>query len=380
MRLMIYLDNAATTFPKREEVYAEMDKVNRTLAVNAGRGSYKAAKEADLIISETRDRLVKLFHAEGIADTILTPSVTIALNEIIKGLSFTDADTVFVSPYEHNAVARALEVERKRVGFQVEFLPLRNDLTIDTEKLSYVFSMKRPAAVICSAISNVTGYILPVKEIFQAAKEYDAVTVLDAAQAAGLIDLDMDDIAADFICFAGHKTLGGPFGVGGFVMRKSAKLQVSLAGGTGSNSLVLEMPESAPGKYEAGSKDITAIAGLLASLKVLDVKEHEEKLSSLTTYLFDKLSDLDKVEIKGAYKEGESIGIVSFVVDGYTADEVGQILDDEFDIAVRTGYHCAPYIHKNLDDISYAGTIRVGLGLFNTEEDIDTLIEALETL
>lgn len=377
---MIYLDNAATTFPKPERVYTALETANRELSFNAGRGSYKAARAASAIIDDTKNRLLSLFHATGYADIVFTPSVTHALNQVLNGLDLTGNSVIYVSPYEHNAVARTVYQLSVNSGASVKMLPLTKDLQIDLEKAKYQFSINSPSVVILNALSNVTGYILPVAEIFLMAKEYGAITVLDAAQAAGLIDLDMPALNADVLCFAGHKTLMGPFGIGGFLIKHGITLKKVLTGGTGSASLTLDMPEEAPGRYEASSTNVVAIAGLNASLKGLDINEHRKTLRELTEYLLEALNSIPSVNLMGSFDTDKTLGIVSFVVEGYQSDEVGIILDDEYDIAVRTGYHCAPYIHDYLGDKPYHGTIRIGIGQFNTKEDIDALISAIKSL
>ena len=377
---MIYLDNAATTFPKSERVYTALETANRELSFNAGRGSYKAARAASAIIDDTKNRLLSLFHATGYADIVFTPSVTHALNQVLNGLDLTGNSVIYVSPYEHNAVARTVYQLSVNSGASVKMLPLTKDLQIDLEKAKYQFSINSPSVVILNALSNVTGYILPVAEIFLMAKEYGAITVLDAAQAAGLIDLDMPALNADVLCFAGHKTLMGPFGIGGFLIKHGITLKKVLTGGTGSASLTLDMPEEAPGRYEASSTNVVAIAGLNASLKGLDINEHRKTLRELTEYLLEALNGIPSVNLMGTFDTDKTLGIVSFVVEGYQSDEVGIILDDEYDIAVRTGYHCAPYIHDYLGDKPYHGTIRIGIGQFNTKEDIDALISAIKSL
>ena len=377
---MIYLDNAATTFPKPERVYTALETANRELSFNAGRGSYKAARAASAIIDDTKNRLLSLFHATGYADIVFTPSVTHALNQVLNGLDLTGNSVIYVSPYEHNAVARTVYQLSVNSGASVKMLPLTKDLQIDLEKAKYQFSINSPSVVILNALSNVTGYILPVAEMFLMAKEYGAITVLDAAQAAGLIDLDMPALNADVLCFAGHKTLMGPFGIGGFLIKHGITLKKVLTGGTGSASLTLDMPEEAPGRYEASSTNVVAIAGLNASLKGLDINEHRKTLRELTEYLLEALNGIPSVNLMGTFDTDKTLGIVSFVVEGYQSDEVGIILDDEYDIAVRTGYHCAPYIHDYLGDKPYHGTIRIGIGQFNTKEDIDALISAIKSL
>lgn len=377
---MIYLDNAATTFPKPEAVYREMDRVSRHLAVNAGRGAYKAAKEAADIIASTKDMLLKMFRAEGEYDVVFTPSVTHALNQIIGGIDINSSSNVYCTPYEHNAVARPLHHRLSEAGTEEIMIPLTDTLNIDLKKTAFLFSSKPPDAVFITAVSNVTGYILPVQEITEAVHKHGGMVIIDAAQASGLVPMDMTKIRADIVCFAGHKTLCGPFGIGGFLIRRGSSLAPCFFGGTGSDSLNLDMPKGTPDRYEASSPNIVAIAGLRASLMELDVEDHYRRVMELTQYAYDRLSSVPVVRLRGHADGAEHIGIVSFTVEGYMSDDVGSILDEEFDIAVRTGYHCAPYIHNYLKDKPYGGTIRIGLGQYNTRNDIDKLTEALCTL
>lgn len=376
---MLYLDNAATTFPKPEYVYQAIDEANRRLSFNAGRGSYMAAKDAAEVIDKTRLAMSQLLHANGCADIVFTPSATHAINQVVSGLCIDDSSNIYVSPYEHNAVARTVHAAASRAGCQVKMLPLKPNLKVDAARMAYEFSTCRPDFVFITAISNVTGYILPTEAVFTLAKEYGAVTVMDAAQAAGLINIDMEKNHADIVCFAGHKTLNGPFGIGGFAIRHGVDLSVSFTGGTGSDSLNLDMPKHVPEKYEAASQNIPAYAGLLAALEHCDVAAHEAAIRALTDYAIRRLKNVPKLSMKGTYENGSTLGIISFIMEGYTSDEVGVILADEYDIAVRTGYHCAPYIHQFLNDESVNGTVRVGLGQFNTTDDIDALADALES-
>lgn len=375
---MIYLDNAATSFPRPEPVYQEMDRINRTLSVNAGRGGYKAAREASAIIYDTRKKLAELFHCTGKADVVLTPSVTQAFNQVLNGLDISEHTVIYMTVYEHNAIARTVEAIRQKTGCMVCMIPVEEKtLEIDLKKTEYLFHEKNPDIVISTVISNVTGYMLPVKNLFELAKQYHATTIADAAQAAGVIDIHFDEMNADIIGFAGHKTLCGPFGIGGFIIRKEVSLKCILTGGTGSDSLNLAMPQAAPEKYEAGSENIVAVAGLHAALEWLQINPHMDYIKEMTGYLVQELSKNPAVMV---FQNEEQLGIVSFVVEGYDSGEIGQILDDEFEIAVRTGYHCAPYIHEYLKDVPYGGTVRVGIGPFNTKEDLDALIEAIESL
>lgn len=377
---MIYLDNAATTYPKPEQVYAAMDYANRNMAFNSGRGSYKAARELNGIIEETRQKLVKLVKG-SCEKAIFTSSVTIALNQILMGLNLSSASVVYVSPYEHNAVVRTLELIRKKSNIEVRELPIdENTLEIDIEKMCYEFSIKKPSLVCCTHISNVTGYILPIKRIFNNAKKYDAVTVLDAAQSFGLVDINMETIGADFITFAGHKSLYAPLGAAGFITNEKYVLNEYIAGGTGSDSLNLSMPDYIIDKLEPGSHNVVAIAGLRAALDNLEIEKTYAREKELSEILINKLQSIDGIKLYLPDNLENHIAVVSFNIKGFSADEVGTILDEDFDIAVRTGYHCAPFIHKWLHNEAYAGTVRASIGRYTSEEDIDKLVEALEEI
>lgn len=377
---MIYLDNAATTFPKPESVYAAMDKINRKGAVNAGRGSYKLAQEASKIISETKTKLRKLVHVDTSVAVVLSPSITIAINQIVNGLNLRRKAVIYVSPYEHNAVARSLYDLSKRKELVIKEIPLDNKLEIDIEKMKYEFSKDKPEAVFCTHVSNVTGYILPVEEIFKEAKKHGSINILDSAQSLGLVDVRADLMNADIIAFAGHKTLYGPFGVGGFINISGVPLDTFVVGGTGSDSLNLEMPLGNEARYESSSPNIVAIAGLNAALDILEQKTHFEYEKDITSYLIKKLSLIKEVKMYIPSNPERHIGIVSIIVEGFNSEDIGTILDEDFGIAVRTGYHCAPYIHKYLKDIESLGTIRIGIGQFTTKDEIDSLIKAIKEI
>ena len=378
--MMIYLDNAATTFPKPESVYVAMDEMNRKGAVNAGRGAYKLAQKASSLIEETKNMIKKLMHLDTSVAVVFCPSVTIAMNQIVNGLGFKDGSIVYVSPYEHNAVARPIHALSKRKNIIVKELPLKNDLQIDIEKMKYLFSKDKPDAVFCTHVSNVTGYILPINEIFTEARKYGSVNILDAAQSMGLVKIRADLMDVDLIGFAGHKTVYGPFGIGGFINVSNVELNEYISGGTGSDSLNLDMPSGKESKYESASSNIVAIAGMNAALKCLDQKKYFLHEREMTTYLIDKLSELKCVKMLLPGDLNHHIGIVSIIISDMKSEDVGMILDEDFDIAVRTGYHCAPFIHKYLNDKESLGTIRISLGQFTSRTDIDVLIEALNAL
>ena len=400
---MIYLDNAATTFPKPEIVYQEMDRINRELAINAGRGSYKSANEASSIISETKELIKKLINSDKQVPVIFTPSITIALNQIINGIEWKSGATIYLSPFEHNAVARTIHHFSKLNSLQIKQLPIDTEtLELDIDKIKYEFAKNHPFAIFCTHISNVTGYILPVQEVFAEGKKYGSINVLDTAQSLGLVDVDSKIIGADIIAFAGHKSLYGPFGIGGFANVSGIALKEFLTGGTGSDSLNLDMPNNSESKYEPASSNIIAIGGLRAALmelglpnrhceplkeacqsrnsNVLSIQELYDNEKCLTEYLIESLATIKGIKLFLPSNRNNHIGIISFVLKGFKSEDVGMILDEDFDIAVRTGYHCAPFIHDYLSDKDCLGTVRVSLGRFNTKIDIDRLVEALKSI
>ena len=377
---MVYLDNAATTFPKPGVVYDAMDKMNREGAVNAGRGAYRLAQDANRLIEETKELIRRLIYVDISAAVIFAPSITIAMNQIVNGLRIRDKAVVYLSPYEHNAVARSVHELAKKKSLTVKEIPINSDLEIDLEKMKYEFAKDKPEVVFCTHVSNVTGYILPVKQIFEESKKYDCVNVLDSAQSMGLVEIRADLMKVDIVAFTGHKTLYGPLGIGGFINVSGIPLDVFISGGTGSDSLNLEMPDGKESRYESSSCNIVAVAGLNAALKDINPELCMKQEKELANYLIDKLSSINEVKMYLPTNSMRHVGIISFVVEGFHSEDIGTILDEDFDIAVRTGYHCAPFIHKYLKDAGTLGTVRVGLGQFSTMEDIDKLLTGLKEI
>lgn len=315
------------------------------------------------------------------AMVVFSPSITVAMNQIIQGIMWKKDAVIYVSPYEHNAVARTLNYLKKREIIVLKEIPIdTTTLEIDTERMRYMFSKDIPSAVFCTHVSNVTGYILPVKEIFEEAKKYNCITILDSAQSLGLVDVNCKKLDVDIITFTGHKCLYGPLGIGGFINISGVPIKEYIVGGTGSDSLNLDMPQIGSEKFEAASSNIVAIKGLNAALEEANVNAIYAKEKKLTDYLITQLEAISQIRLFLPGNRERHIGIVSFTVDGYYSEDVGNILDEDFDIAVRTGYHCAPYIHRYLGDKESLGTVRVGIGQFNCEEDVDKLIQALKDL
>ena len=249
---MAYFDNAATSYPKPEIVYSFMNDFYRENGASAGRGKYKAAMSASSLIAETRMRIQELLHCPA-KQVVFTPTATIALNMILQGLIRTGITNVYISPFEHNAVTRTLHYFEKQGHIKVHQLTVTADLVYDLERIRYQFEAVSPDLVIVSHASNAFGLIAPAEEIFKLAKQFKAITVLDMAQTAGLIDINVGLNVFDFAVFAGHKTLYGPTGISGFVMSPDILLPPVLFGGTGYESANQDMPSSLPEQYEIES-------------------------------------------------------------------------------------------------------------------------------
>ncbi|MDD3334644.1 MAG: aminotransferase class V-fold PLP-dependent enzyme [Eubacteriales bacterium] len=380
---MIYLDNAATTGQKPEGVIDAVTEAMRSLSVNAGRGSYAAARKAVQIIEECKSNLFEIGRMNAGYHVYFAPSATIALNQIILGEEFDCYSNIYVTPFEHNAVMRPLNAVCTKTNAKLRALHFnREDWSLDTADAEAAFLAYPPKYVFLSMVSNTTGYVLPVKEIVDMAHTYGAKVIVDCAQAFGAVNADLSAIGADAYVFASHKTLYGPYGIAGFIVKDTFSVSPGLFGGTGSDSLNLVMPSANAGGLEPGSANIPAICGLNEAVKWLQrtgvqaIQAHE---SGLVGRLVEGLQRMEKLHLYVPPTDRHS-GIVAFTVDGYQSHDVGEILDDEFDIAVRTGYQCAPLVHDWLGSKPYGGIVRASVSYFNTKDDMDCLIEALKTL
>ena len=375
---MAYFDNAATTFPKPECVYDGVDKFNRNFAMNVNRGKYKQSFKAGQIINETRNLLLNLLDAESTHNLIFTPSATIALNMVLQGIDFYGKKYVYISPFEHNAVLRPLNYLLDKFDFEIVELAVdKNKMSYDLEAIKYQFQDKKPDIVIVSHASNVCGIIAPVKEIFDLSKEYKAFTIMDMAQTCGLINVSLKKVQADFVIFAGHKTLYSTFGVGGFFIKKGIKIEPSIYGGTGVQSALSKQPDSLPERFEVGSLNTPAIASLYYSLNWINENGIENIYNvekENRSKLFNLLKKYDNIKIVGNAEN--SVGIISCLFDGFSSDNIGEILA-EHNIAVRTGLHCSPNAHKLLGTFP-AGTVRFSVNYFTSDEDFKELQDVLD--
>lgn len=374
---MAYFDNAATTYPKPEIVYARMDQFYRQCGGSAGRGQHSLAKSTGALVAETRSLLQQLLHCPA-KQVIFTPTATIALNMIIQGVIAKGAKNIYITPFEHNAVTRTLHHFEKSNLITVTQLSVSDTLEYDLERIKYQFEATRPDFVITTHASNVCGLVAPAEKICALAKQFGAVTLVDMAQTAGLIDLNVGLEAIDFAVFAGHKTLYGPTGLSGFVMPPSFDLSPVLFGGTGYDSANQDMPDSYPERYEMGTMNTVGMAGLHAAL--------EWGLQTAISAMWDKeqahrqrlLSVLEKynfIRVVGNVPGRNYVGIVSCLIDGISSDSAGSLFS-QLDVAVRTGLQCAPLAHQFLHTYP-TGTVRLSVGYFTSDQDFEALEQAL---
>lgn len=380
MEQVRYFDNAATTYPKPEEVYVQMDKYYREFGVNVGRGQHKLASAASQKVKETRELLLELFHCNH-KEVIFTATATEAINLVLKNV-IHEGMNVYISPFEHNAVTRTLHHLKQLLNINVFEMPVDCiKWEYDISKLTHMFSLNTPNVMIISHASNVCGFIAPIEQLCLASKNYSCVNVIDMCQTAGLIDVSLNEDIYDYAVFDGHKTLYGPLGIAGVVGKSFSKFNPLIFGGTGIDSMNQNMPETAPERFEAGSQNIMAIAGLNAAIKwilklginnVYSVQKRNHK------FILDLLSQYSNITVISPMDTNKAVGVVSCVFDNYSSDNIGNILSQN-DIAVRTGLHCAPLAHKTLNTFP-AGTVRFSVGYFNTEDDFEKLKNVLDMI
>lgn len=377
---MIYLDNAATTFPKPEIVYKTMDTFYRTLGANPGRSGHRMAVAAEKEIEDTRNVVARLFGIKDSRRFIFTFNATDAINMGIKGLLKT-GDHAITTYLEHNAVSRSLySLEKKGI---ITITKVKNSLEglIDPNDIKTAITSKTRLIVMAHA-PNVLGTIQPIKEIGSIAREHDILFMVDAAQTAGVCEIDVNKYAIDMLAFTGHKGTLGPTGTGGLYVGERLTLDPWREGGTGFEPALLSQPEELPFKLESGTPNTVGIAGLragieyIASAGIHTIRMHEQKLINK---LIQALKDDQRFILYGTQEISKKVGILSLNVKGFKPAEIGAILDQSFDIAVRPGLHCAPFAHQMMGTFP-DGTVRISPGCFTTEEEIDQLIAALDQI
>ena len=373
---MIYLDNAATSFPKPQPVIDAVVDCLKTKGANPGRGAHQIAMAASRVIFEARETLARLFNVDDSSNIIFTLNATDSLNMGIKGL-LEPGDHAVTTSMEHNSVARPLNVLSKKgvVVTKIKCDAQGYPSTVDVER---AINEKTKLIVITHA-SNLTGTLMPLAEIAGIAHEKNVLFMVDAAQTAGAFPIDIQGLGIDILACSGHKALLGPQGTGALYIGPHVDLEETKQGGTGGHSEDPLQPRTRPDRYESGTPNTPGIAGLGAAVKFIEevgIGSIRKKEDKLTHRLLTGLRKTKGVEIYGPSEDQPRAPVVSFNIDGAGSNEVAFALDKAFEIASRSGLHCAPDAHKTIGTLE-AGTVRLSIGYFNTEEEIDAAVEAV---
>ncbi|NBJ15165.1 MAG: aminotransferase class V-fold PLP-dependent enzyme [Dehalobacter sp. 4CP] len=375
---MLYFDNAATSWPKPEVVYETHDRVLRQ-GGSAGRGVNQSSLRAGRELFHTRKALSRLFGIASTERIVFTQNITESLNVGLHGLLQT-GDHVLISSLEHNAVVRPLEYLKKS-GISYTIVPCSREGFLDPAIVESNFQPNTRLLCFTHA-SNVLGTILPIKQLGQIAKAHHCLFMVDAAQTAGVIPIDVEDQHIDFLAFTGHKSLSGPQGVGGYYARPDLVLNPLIYGGTGLHSLTLEQPDIWPEGMESGTRNIPGIAALGAAVEFIlheglpNIRSHELQLMSI---LLEGLEHIPEIQILGPRDINARVGLVSCVFRNHTPDSVALELDRCFDIVTRSGLHCAPLAHQTAGTID-RGALRISINYSQAESDIAALLAALNTI
>lgn len=375
---MIYLDNAATTFPKPFSVRRSVNDAMANFGANPGRSGHTMALRASEEIYKCRSKIAALFNEENPENVIFTLNCTHAINIVLKGL-LKKGDHIVVSDMEHNAVMRPLSVLNEK---GVEYSVATVSDTDPNETLNNFRNALRPNTrlVVCIHVSNVWGIKLPVERITAMCHQYDIPVLVDASQSAGMFNIDIGENKFDFVCMPGHKGLYGPMGTGVLVTAHHDKLATFIEGGTGSSSVSMQQPITPPDKFESGTPNLGGIVGLSKGIDFINSVTTEKILShelSLMTYLYDKLSRNPKIILYAPRPDNGNCGsVLSFNVKGEDSETVAAYLNSKYGIAVRAGLHCAPMAHKHFGTDS-VGAVRISPSYFTDMREINTLIMAM---
>lgn len=381
----IYLDQASTSFPKAPGVAQAMMDYLTMNGVNVNRGCYSSAYSAEEVIYETRQLLAELFHFSKCKNVIFTPNVTTSLNFILKGF-LKPGDHILVSAMEHNAVMRPV-VQLASSGISFDRIPCRTDGSMILEKVEELIRPETKAIVTLHA-SNVCGTRMPLDALGEICQRHQLYFVVDSAQTAGIVPINMDKMHIDALAFTGHKGLRGPQGTGGFLVSQELAEQMEplISGGTGSVSHTEEIPDFMPDRFESGTPNLPGIYGLheaLLYLKTHSLQAINEKELSLTGYFLEQLQALDDtgrhIRIIGKKDPTDRNAVVSIQTPKIDMSQVAWQLDNEYGVMTRVGLHCAPNAHKTLGTYP-AGTIRFSFGPENTKNELDFAIQGLKKI
>jgi len=380
MSEFIYLDNGATSYPKPEEVYTFMDQFYRKFGVNPGRSGYDLCMEAGEVVEETRQMITSFFNGTDPNRLCFSYNSTDALNIIIFGM-LQKGDHAISTTVEHNSVLRPL-YHLSQNGVEVDLIPFDEKGFVHPDDFKDKFK-ENTKLVIVNHASNVIGTIQPIKEIGEICRKNGVPFAVDVSQSAGKIPVDIEKLNADIVAFTGHKSLLGPTGIGGLYVREGIEIRHTRAGGTGVRSAVRTHLFEYPYRLEYGTQNTLGIAGLHAGIKWIQDKGmeklHDHEMQ-LTTLLRDGLKGVEGITLYCQDDLMNHISIFLFNIDGFEALNTGTMLDVDYNIACRTGLHCAPLVHEQLGLVEIHGGVRFGIGPFNTEEHIQTSINAVKEI
>jgi cysteine desulfurase family protein len=377
--MTIYLDNAATSFPKPESVYRAVNDTLRKYGSSPGRGGHKMSLQTERLIFNTRERISSFFNISRSSNVLFTFNVTMGINLSLKGF-LKAGDHVLTSSMEHNAVMRPLKRLEKK-GITKTVVQCSKEGFLNPKDVEKEIKPNTKLIVITHA-SNVVGTILPIREVGEVARKKGIVFFVDAAQSAGLLPIDVQKDNIDMLGCTGHKSLFGPQGTGFLYIKDGLDVKPLIEGGTGSNSESDEMPDFLPDKFQAGTMNTPGIAGLGAGIEFIQsegLKKIRDKEMHLVSIILNEFKKIKDVKLYGSLNPLERVAVVSFNIEGKDPAEVGNVLNEKYDIMSRVGLHCAPNAHRTIGTFPI-GTVRVSVGYFNTEDDIERLIKAVREI
>lgn len=377
---MIYLDHAASSWPKPPAVVRAMEEAVREYGANPGRGSHAMAVRASRTLFQARKNLARLFGIKNPNDIIFTLNTTMALNMAIKGYA-GDGDHIICTAIEHNSVRRPLEYLKTKRGIEITYVATDRQGFLDIDQLAAAFQ-SNTRLVVCTHSSNLLGTILPIWDMAELCKRSGVRLLVDAAQSAGVLPIDVGAMGIDMLAFPGHKGLLGPQGTGGLYISPDIDLEPLLQGGTGSQSEAIAQPTVRPDRYESGTQNTPGIAGLAEGVAFV-LNETVEKIHTkewrLTKELMHGLVEISGITLLGPDPEIIRTGIVAFTLDHMDSSEAAHRLDRDYEIAVRAGYHCTPLAHYCAGTTA-SGAVRASVGCFTTQDEVQALIRAVEGL
>ncbi|MEY8763711.1 MULTISPECIES: aminotransferase class V-fold PLP-dependent enzyme [Clostridium] len=375
-----YLDNAATSYPKPDVVIDTISKFMKNIGATAGRGAYKSAITADRLIFDCRSNICKLFNGKDPSKVIFTYNITDSLNTLINGI-LNSGDHVITSSLEHNSVWRPLKILERDKNVQISKTPCSPEGITDPKEIEKLIRENTKLIVFTHA-SNVLGTIQPIREIGAIAKKHNIIFLVDSAQTAGAYPIDVQRDNIDILAFTGHKSLFGPTGTGGFLLNCDINLRPLKSGGTGEDSKNPYQPDFLPNKFEAGTLNVAGIVGLGEGIKYISnigVENIRAKEDKIIEYALERLKEVPSIHIYGPEDPPKIVGVISFNIKDIPGEEIAFKLDQEYDIMIRVGFHCAPTAHKVMGTYEI-GAMRIGIGYFNTKKDIDILVSALKNI